>query len=331
MGRVDERRRARAGGGADHRQVLDCHARRAGDVGDRAPRPAGRSVRQPCPRIRTERAPSRLSGALIRYVPASRHTVPPRVRTASIACWIVAVPALWASACTHTVQSQLSLLPAGGQWMRQSSVAGQRDDRQPREVMVDAARRRVVEEVDGAVGGTGGDRRAVAGADCRRGRGGADRTPISSGGRVGAGTSMPVEPAAFRLWNIVRIAAGAGSTGPSGGPAVAVASVRSGPSTGKRSAGRASSNWIDAWRLDAVARRIRRSGRGGACNSCPSSAISTQSPVLKERTSSRPSVANSSSPAETMLATRAQTLAFSRDHLKVAVAPGWPGSWISTR
>jgi hypothetical protein len=47
--------------------------------------------------------------------------VPPRARTASIACWIVAVPALCASACTHTVQSQLSPLPAGGQWMRQSS------------------------------------------------------------------------------------------------------------------------------------------------------------------------------------------------------------------
>ena len=46
--------------------------------------------------------------------------VPPRVRMLSIACWIVAVPALWASAWTQTVQSQLSPLTSGGQSTRQS-------------------------------------------------------------------------------------------------------------------------------------------------------------------------------------------------------------------
>ena len=59
--------------------------------------------------------------------------------------------------------------------------------------------------------------------------------------------------------------------------------------------------------------------------------ISTQSPVLKRSTSSRPSVSSSSSLPEITLATRLPTLAFSRDHLNVAPAPGWPASWISTR
>ena len=59
--------------------------------------------------------------------------------------------------------------------------------------------------------------------------------------------------------------------------------------------------------------------------------ISTQSPLLKRSKSSRPSVCSSSSVDEITLATRLPTLAFSRDHLNVALSPGWPGSWISTR
>jgi hypothetical protein len=62
-----------------------------------------------------------------------------------------------------------------------------------------------------------------------------------------------------------------------------------------------------------------------------SSVISTQSPVLKRNTSSRPSVCTSSSESETTLATRVPTLELSRDHLNVAVPPGAPASCISTR
>jgi hypothetical protein len=56
----------------------------------------------------------------------SRQMVPPpRARTASMACWMVAVPALCSAGCTQTVQSQLSPVIWGGQKTRQSvSVSG---------------------------------------------------------------------------------------------------------------------------------------------------------------------------------------------------------------
>lgn len=76
---------------------------------------------------------------------------------------------------------------------------------------------------------------------------------------------------------------------------------------------------------------MRRISPGNCENSRRSSTISTQSPSLKPSTSSRPSVSSSSSVAETTLDTRAPTLAFSRDHLKVAPPPAVPASWISTR
>ncbi|MGY4378247.1 hypothetical protein ACVWZ3_005886 [Bradyrhizobium sp. i1.3.6] len=94
---------------------------------------------------------------------------------------------------------------------------------------------------------------------------------------------------------------------------------------------RAGSAGVKLMRRVASVTVMRRISPAFCENSLGSSMISTQSPVLKRSTSSRPRLSSSSSVAEIMLATREPTLAFSRDHLKVAVPPGWPGSWISIR
>ena len=104
--------------------------------------------------------------------------------------------------------------------------------------------------------------------------------------------------------------------------------VLSGKLAGSRPAGRAG---VKVMRRAASFTVMRRSSPLRWESSRKSSVISTQSPVLKRNTSSRPRLCSSSSVADTTLATPVATLALSRDHLKVAPAPGWPASWISTR
>ena len=92
--------------------------------------------------------------------------------------------------------------------MRQSSCAvRERDDREPRVVVMDAARRRVVELLDAAVGDARGEHPVVPGAELAAGRSrpNSTRMPFSSASSVPAGgTGMPSELAeASRSWNAV--------------------------------------------------------------------------------------------------------------------------------
>jgi hypothetical protein len=75
----------------------------------------------------------------------------------------------------------------------------------------------------------------------------------------------------------------------------------------------------------------RRNSPATCANSATSSRTSIQSSWLIDSTSSRPSESSSSTVAETMLATRLPTLAFSRDHLNVGPPAAELSSWISTR
>ena len=62
-----------------------------------------------------------------------------------------------------------------------------------------------------------------------------------------------------------------------------------------------------------------------------SSVISIQSPMLKCMTESRPTLATVNLSSAVIAVTLVATEALSRDHLKVAVPPAPPASWISTR
>ena len=92
---------------------------------------------------------------------------PPVSARLSMACWIVATPLACPSTVTQASQAQSSPPPpSGGQ--RRAAVglrAGERDDAEPRVVVVDAERRRGVEVLDRGVGGARGEDPVVAGAE----------------------------------------------------------------------------------------------------------------------------------------------------------------------
>ena len=67
--------------------------------------------------------------------------------------------------------------------------------------------------------------------------------------------------------------------------------------------------------------RMRRKRPGRPCNSCQSSRTSIQSPARKPSTSSRPRLSTTKRSPPSISVTRLATVAFSRDHLNVAV-PG---------
>lgn len=75
----------------------------------------------PCPRMRTERAPTIRTGSATAYWPGPRQTVPPVSRTWFTASWMVNWPLACDSAVTQAVQLQSwPSVCGGGQGLRQS-------------------------------------------------------------------------------------------------------------------------------------------------------------------------------------------------------------------
>ncbi len=212
-------------------------------------------------------------------------------------------------------------------------AGGDVPDAEPGIVVMDAARRRPVEQLDRGVGGARREHPVVAGLEAPgAGRVEADGDAVFEQQRHGRGRHRDHAGRAgdVEILHLDRRAAGVGAedlvrSGPSAAPAdCALSGQRAvrGSAAGSIAAGSAGVNVMRRVASSTVICRISP----GTCENSRT-VVDDLDPVagLERSTSSRPRLSSSSSLPEIMLATRLPTLAFSRDHLKVAPAPGWPG------
>ncbi len=126
---------------------------------------AASTVAGPCPRMRTERTLLSSTGALKAYWPGPRQTVPPvcaHLVDGVLDGELAAGVRLWA--VTQAVQLQSWPSPRRRPGMPAVGHRARADvpDAEPRVVVVDAARRRAIEQLDRGVGGARGEHPVVA-------------------------------------------------------------------------------------------------------------------------------------------------------------------------